>query len=424
MYYLIIVTIIQVYYLYYLLKPQKTLKLSSIILLILISLIKTPFYSLINDLLYLFFIAWPVVTLMGMIISPKNLKKIIEISFFIELITALSYYLAGGILMFFQFSSFEQVYNYNVIIEKNSIVHAVLSGAILTIFVMISKYSKIDKVLISVGSNINGIIIILGLNIFFKLMYEIQSYDGLTYIFFVLINLIVLIMYMTNKSLTYHKIIKEKEVLEKELIIKELSGYIETIEDLSNQINDLKHDCKNIIIGTNPEKINEMIYNIENNLNKNTLYKVFINMKSIKNHTVKSLFYYYIIYALKKDIYVSVNVVGIISNINISNENFSRIIGILFTNAIEASYESKEKTLEIYIENSNEDIDISISNSVKDPNIDLKNISERGYSTKDKNRGFGLSIVDKIVSAYDNIDIYTNLYGNIFVQELYIKNNK
>lgn len=424
MYYLIIVTIIQIYYLYYLLKPQKPLKLSSIFLLILISLIKTPFYSLINDLLYLFFIAWPVVTLMGIIISPKNFKKIIEISFFIELITALSYYLAGGILMFFQFSSFEQVYNYNVIIEKNSITHAILSGAILTIFVMISKYSKIDKVLISVSSNINGIVIILGLNISFKLMYEVQNYDGLTYIFFVLINLIVLIMYMTNKSLSYHKIIKEKEILEKELIIRELSGYIETIEDLSNQINDLKHDCKNIIIGTNPEKINQMIFSIEENLSKNTLYEVFINMKSIKNHTIKSLFYYYIISALKKDIYVSINVVGVISNINISNENFSRIIGILFTNAIEASYESKEKKLEIYIENSNEDIDISISNSVKDINIDLKNISKRGYSTKDKNRGLGLSIVDKIVSTYDSIDIYTNLYGNIFVQELYIKNKK
>lgn len=424
MYYLIIITIIQVFYLYYLFSPEKPIKISTIILLSFIALIKTPFYSLIDDLLYLFFIAWPVVALMGFIIVGNNIKKILEVSFFVELLTALSYYLAGGILMFFETFSFEQIYNYNIIIEKNSLVHAILSGIILIIFALLSKVANVRDFFIRGENDLNGMLILLGLNISFKLMYEIRRYDGLTYIFFVLINLIVLIMYMINKNLSYNKNLKDKEIREKEFIIKELSGYIETIEDLSNQINDLKHDCKNIIIGTNPEKINLMISNIENNLSKNTLYKIFINIKSIENHTIKSLFYYYIISAMKKNIYISIKVIGIISNVNITDEHLSRIIGILFDNAIEAASESNEKLIELYIENINENVDITISNSIKDNNIDVKNIFQRGYSSKGSERGLGLSIINKIISTYDNIDLYTNLYEKNFVQELYIKNNK
>lgn len=423
MYYLIIITTIQVCYLYSI-SSKNNLKPISIVYLILIAFIKTPFYSLIDDLLYLFFIAWPVVALMGWIIIGSNIRKIIEISFFVELMTALSYYFSGGILMFFNISSFEQIYNYNIIIEKNSLILAILSGLILSISLLLFRLFEFHKILYSNDNGINGIMIILGLNIIFKLMYEIQEYDGLMYIFYVIINIIVLILYISSRSLRYRKEIRERDILQKESIIRELSGYIGTIEDLSKQIEDLKHDYKNIVLGTSPDKINEIFSKFEKNLNSVNGHELFINIKYIDNYTVKSLLYYYIISAIKKGIKVKLDVVGSITKIDLAEDDLSRLLGILFENAVEESINSNEKLIEIYIENVNEIINITISNSINNTDIDIKDIFQRGYSNKGINRGIGLSVVDKINNNNSNLNIYTSILKNMFTQELYIKNKE
>lgn len=74
-----------------------------------------------------------------------------------------------------------------------------------------------------------------------------------------------------------------------------------------------------------------------------------------------------------------------------------KIMGILIDNAVEASINSKEKTLLIYIyEQCNGNIVISIENSYN-ALLDIHDINKKGYSTKGKNRGLGLFIANRTI---------------------------
>ena len=95
------------------------------------------------------------------------------------------------------------------------------------------------------------------------------------------------------------------------------------------------------------------------------------------------------------------------------------IIGVFLDNAKEASLESKEKRVAVEMYETDNDLHIIIANTYKGK-IDIEKINEYGYSSKGKNRGTGLHLVNKIVERNRLFDRTTSKMDEYFVQELIV----
>ena len=98
------------------------------------------------------------------------------------------------------------------------------------------------------------------------------------------------------------------------------------------------------------------------------------------------------------------------------------IIGVFLDNAKEASLESKEKRVAIEMYEIDNDVHIVIANTYKGK-IDIEKINEYGYSSKGKNRGTGLHLVNKIIERNRMFERTTSKMDEYFVQELVIHLN-
>ena len=101
---------------------------------------------------------------------------------------------------------------------------------------------------------------------------------------------------------------------------------------------------------------------------------------------------------------------------------FSRIIGILIDNAIEAAKECEEKIVNLIFRASprNSVQIITIENTYKDKNIKLDNIFNKGFSGKNNHSGIGLWEVKQIEKKHNNIVLHTTKDSKYFKQQLEI----
>ena len=109
-------------------------------------------------------------------------------------------------------------------------------------------------------------------------------------------------------------------------------------------------------------------------------------------------------------------------NLHMPIYEFSRILGILLDNAIEAAkdYEEKEINL-VFRESRKQQVQIIIiENTYTDKEIDTTKIFEKGISGKENHSGIGLWEVNKIIMNYNNIVLKTSKDEKYFRQELQI----
>lgn len=100
--------------------------------------------------------------------------------------------------------------------------------------------------------------------------------------------------------------------------------------------------------------------------------------------------------------------------------NICKIMGVFLDNAIEAVDELKKKiaTVELYIMDGYLCIDISNNYS---GNLAIDKIGHKGYTTKGKGHGYGLSLVDEILKSDSSLENEKEIHGDIFTQRLKIK---
>lgn len=109
-------------------------------------------------------------------------------------------------------------------------------------------------------------------------------------------------------------------------------------------------------------------------------------------------------------------------NLHMPIYEFSRILGILLDNAIEAAKECEEKQINlIFRESRKQHVQlVIIENTYMNKDIDTKQIFEKGISGKENHSGIGLWEVNNIVKKNNNIVLNTTKDENYFKQELQI----
>ena len=186
-------------------------------------------------------------------------------------------------------------------------------------------------------------------------------------------------------------------------IIQSIGGYISTnnIESLKNYYNSLLEDCQMV-----------------NNLS-------ILSPEIINNPAVLSLLTYKYYKSEELGIKVNLEIFLDLQNLNTNIYEFTRILGILLDNAIEAASLSVEKNINIVFRRdikSKKDLFI-IENTYSNKDVNIEEIFEKGITSKKnekdiKNHGLGLWEVRKFISKTNNLNLYTTKNDEFFKQQL------
>ena len=187
-------------------------------------------------------------------------------------------------------------------------------------------------------------------------------------------------------------------------IVSAIGGYVETndMEGLKEYYVSLREDC---------QKANNIATLNPNIINNPAIYSIL----SSKYHKADALGI-----KINLEFFVDLN------DFNIKSYEFSRILGILLDNAIEAASECNEKLINIYFRNEfnrNRNL-VIISNTYKDKAVNIESIFEKGKSGKENHSGLGLWEVRQYMKKNDNLNLHTTKDNKYFTQQLEIYNNK
>jgi len=111
-----------------------------------------------------------------------------------------------------------------------------------------------------------------------------------------------------------------------------------------------------------------------------------------------------------------------LDNLNITNYELTRMLGILLDNSIEAAEECKDKLINVkfYDDTQSKRNLIIIENTYSDKDVDTVKIFEKDYTTKKNNTGLGLWEVNRILNKHNNLSLFTTKSKELFVQQLEI----
>lgn len=265
------------------------------------------------------------------------------------------------------------------------------------------------------------LIIIISINFLFVSNFiEIDFYFiyGFNLFLIILYSLIVCYsMYQGNQNVKF----KEEN--------KSLLGNLNEYEKMLDYQRVNNHENKNQLlviksmIEDKNDKVVEYIDEIikEKREDNETLYT---QAKRIPEGGLQGLFYQKMLLMQEKNIKINLNISKEVRKIDLTClsqkviYDICRIIGVILDNAIEAviNNDNREILISMYVD---DEFIIEISNKFND-NFDISKIGDKGYTSKGKGRGYGLSLVKKIVEKSDTIFLDTIIINDIFTQKLRI----
>lgn len=217
--------------------------------------------------------------------------------------------------------------------------------------------------------------------------------------------------------------------------LEEQKMYNQTLATLHDNIRGFKHDFNNIIqavggyLSTNNIDGLKTYYKdlleecqINNNL-------AVLNPEIINNPAIYSLLADKYYKSEKLGIKMNLEVLMDLSTLNIKMFELTRILGVLFDNAIEAASKCDKKIVNITFRKDtkrNKDL-IIIQNTYINKDVNIDRIFEKGYTSKqdnekDKNHGLGLWEVRKYLKKNTHLDLYTSKSEEFFSQQFEIYN--
>ena len=204
--------------------------------------------------------------------------------------------------------------------------------------------------------------------------------------------------------------------------------YNKTLTILHDNVRGFKHDFDNIVttiggyIKTNDmEGLKKYYLQLEDDCQKvNNLY--ILNPKLINNPGVYSLLTTKYQEADEKEIKINMSLLLDLNKLNMKIYEFTRVLGILLDNAIDASNECEEKVINIIFrdDSKNHRQLITIENTYKNKDVDTEKIFYKGFSGKENHTGLGLWEVKKILNKSKNLSLYTSKNDKYFSQQLEI----
>ena len=237
----------------------------------------------------------------------------------------------------------------------------------------------------------------------------------------VIISLIIIAIIFINNRKGYDKLSGEYDVL--------LSS-VKLFEEWIEKEQFVRHEYKNQLAYlyelTTEKEVKKKIQEIINqnlDIDNSTVY----TLRTLPKGGLKGLMYYKSIIAqnnkIDLTIDVSINEKGILSKLNKDQLNaLSKILGIVYDNAIEAAKVSRKKKILLEIYELKRKVNIVISNTYKKSSL-IENRFEKGNSSKGNGRGYGLYFFKKIINQNKWIEEKQEIIDNYYIETISIYKN-
>jgi len=281
-----------------------------------------------------------------------------------------------------------------------------------------SRIRKKDKIFLILS-------FLLGLVVVFLQTYLTNFYTEDLPSFIGIINFLIILSYF---FISFFGLTSTSKLQQASEDIETLQLYNKTLSILHDNIRAFKHDFNNIVqaiggyIGTNDmDGLKQYYHELQEDCQKANNLSA-LNPATINNPAIYSILAAKYHKADSLGIKVNLEVFIDLNRLNIKIYEFTRILGILLDNAIEATSNCNDKIINVYIRkdfNQNRQL-LIIENTYFDKNIDTEKIFEKGYSTKDNNTGIGLWEVKQILSKNNNLNLFTSKDDKLFKQQLEI----
>lgn len=244
----------------------------------------------------------------------------------------------------------------------------------------------------------------------------------------VILNTISLITYFV---ISIYSLLKTSQLETTTQSLEETKLYNKTLELLYDNLKAFKHDFNNImqaLAGYVDSNDMEGLRKYFKDLNKECIEAnnlTALSPKVINNPAIYSILAAKYHEADKHGIKINLEIFLDLNSLNMKTYQFTRILGILLDNAIEATLECEEKIINVGIRN---DFKVKrqllvVENTYNNKDIQVDKIFEKGYTSKPNNTGLGLWEVNQILHKNKNLSLFTEPDGIFFKQQLEIYPN-
>lgn len=371
--------------------------------------------------------------IINMISVPLSIMIIFKISFLKSIIAEVISFFS----MIISESLFSRLYLFIFNISYDSIsrvpIYRITFALIMYIFIyFLYKLAKHFKFNIKILDNINrknkvllSVTFVLGIITVFIQNYVNLYYTDIVPNFIVILSTLSLVSFFI---MSFYSVSKTTQLELTSQNLEEAQLYNKSLKILHDNVRAFKHDFSNIVqaiggyVGTDDMDGLKIYYSqlLEDCQKVNNLYT--LSPDVINNPAIYSILAAKYHRADELGIKIHLEVFINLNELHMKIYEFTRILGILMDNAIEASKECDEKEINVELRkdfNVNRQL-LIIQNTYKEKDVDLDRIFEKGFSSKPNNTGLGLWEVRQILKKNSNLNLYTNKDDKYFLQQLEI----
>lgn len=241
------------------------------------------------------------------------------------------------------------------------------------------------------------------------------------------INIVLLITYF---SISVYNILNISKLASTKQDLESANLTINSLSILHDSVRSFKHDFDNIVNSIGGYVVNEDMEGLKKYYNQlleechktNNLYALspkVINHPAIY-HMLATKYYE----ADKENIQINLNVFLDLNEIEARMKiyDFTRILGILLDNAIEAAKLCDKKVINVTFRKqiSNDMIVVIIQNTYTNKEVDTEEIYQKGISSKENHSGLGLWKIRQILMRNNNLNLFTTKDDEYFTQQFEI----
>ena len=243
--------------------------------------------------------------------------------------------------------------------------------------------------------------------------------------FITIINIISIFAYVVISFYTIFTVSKLESTY---MNLEEAQLYNKTLQMLQDNTRAFRHDFSNIVQGmagfidkNDMEGLKKYYYqlleDIQHTNNLTSLSPSVVNNPAIYNVLATK-------YHKADELGIKINLEAFLNmnDLNIKIYEFTRVLGILMDNAIEAAKECDDKIINVtFRKDSRKHMQLLIiENTYTNKDVNTDKIFEKGYSTKKGNTGLGLWEVRQILKKNDNLNLFTTKNSEFFIQQFEI----
>ena len=263
-------------------------------------------------------------------------------------------------------------------------------------------------------------LILIGLQI-----YMITYYVSYLPFFVTVLNMTALVLYFI---ISLYTIFTTSKLETTSTNLEEAKLYNKTLEILQDNTRAFRHDFSNILQGMVGYMDNndmeglkkyysQLVEDIQHSNNLTTLSPKVVNNPAIYNVLANK-------YHKADNLGIKIHLEAFLdmNELHMKIYEFTRILGILMDNAIEAASECDNKIINVtFRKDSKRHMQLLvIENTYKNKDINTDKIFEKGYSTKEGNTGLGLWEIRQILKKNNNLNLFTTKNNEFFTQQFEI----